>query len=142
MSEQTLATVKQIYNGLQTADIKAVLELFDPSSEIFTPGSLPWSTGYYSGLDGALAYFTSALGHVEETRFEVEDWLPSDGQPSGDWVTALGWWYGRALPSGNEFRVRFVHFWTLRDGKVVRAEGVSDTAGIINAFGPSLTASA
>lgn len=133
MSEQAVSTVEQIYDGLGREDIKAVLELFDETAEIFTPDSLPWSSGYYSGLDGALAYFTSALGHLEGTRFEVEELLPS-----GAWVTALGWWYGRAVPTGKEFRVRFVHFWTLRDGKVVRAEGVSDTAGIVASFDPSL----
>lgn len=137
MSDQALATVKAIYQGLESADITSVIALFDPSSEIFTPGSLPWSAGYYSGLDGALAYFTSALGHVEETRFEVEEWLPSTGLPTGDWVSAVGWWYSKVPSTGKEFRVRFVHFWTLRNGKVVRAEGISDTAGILSAFDPS-----
>lgn len=134
MADQALSTVKQVYEALGREDIKTAVDLFDEAAEIFTPSSLPWSSGYYTGLDGALAYFTSALGHLEGTRFEVEELLPS-----GDWVTALGWWYGRAIPTGKEFRVRFVHFWTVRNGKVVRAEGVSDTAGIVGAFEPSLT---
>ena len=124
--------VDELYAGLGKADIEAVLALFDPSVEIRTPDTLPWSSGGYSGLDGAVEYFTSALGHLEDNVFEV-----TEVRTTEDWAAAIGHWSGRAVASGGTFRVRFVHFWTFRDGKVVLAEGISDTAGILRAFDPA-----
>lgn len=43
---------------------------------------------------------------------------------------------GRA--GGRDFRARFSHIWTLRNGKVIRLEGIVDTAAIARAFAPDL----
>jgi hypothetical protein len=71
MAEDLRALVDTLYDGLCRADIEAVLGLFDPLVEIETPPSLPWSAGNYTGLGGAASYFSSALGHLDETRFDV-----------------------------------------------------------------------
>ncbi|MEU8379175.1 nuclear transport factor 2 family protein [Streptosporangium sp. NPDC048865] len=105
MSEQSIDIVKRLYEGLTKLDIPTVLGSFDPEVEIIAPQSLPWSKGSYRGIDGAAAYFGSAVDYLEETRFDVEDLLPS-----GDWVTALGYWSGRFKSTKKEFRVqRLVH---------------------------------
>ncbi|MEU7580007.1 LLM class flavin-dependent oxidoreductase [Streptomyces sp. NPDC041068] len=70
------------------------------------------------GWDGATAYFADALTYLDQAKFDFEELLPS-----GDRVTAFGWWSGRFKETGNEFNVRFVHFWHIQDGKVGRAEG-------------------
>ncbi|MDJ1130686.1 nuclear transport factor 2 family protein [Streptomyces iconiensis] len=128
MPKQNVDTVKRLYEGLTAFDIDMVLGTCDPEVVIIAPKSLPWSQGDYAGIDGAAAYFASALGHLDQAKFDVEELLPS-----GDWVTALGWWSGRFKETGNEFNVRFVHFWIIRNGKVVKAEGVSDTVPIARA---------
>lgn len=129
MSEGTVALVERLYEGLDRADIEAVLALFDPEVEIATPPSLPWSAGNYTGLDGAAAYFGKALEYLEETQFLVEEIRPSD-----DWAAAIGNWTGRFRESGGEFNVRFVHFWEFRDDRVIKGSGISDTVGIVRAF--------
>ncbi|WP_167368051.1 nuclear transport factor 2 family protein [Streptomyces agglomeratus] len=131
MPEQPVETVQRLYKGLSSFDIDMVLGTCDPEVEIVAPKSLPWSEGEYKGLDGAAAYFAGALGHLDQAHFDFEELLPS-----GDWVTALGWWSGRFKATGKEFRVRFVHFWVIRDEKVFRAEGVSDTVPIVRASEP------
>jgi ketosteroid isomerase-like protein len=130
MSERSIALVKRLYEGLDSADIEAVVAAFDPSVELSTPTSLPWSTGHYSGLDGAVEYFTRALDYLEVTQFIVEEVRPS----GDDWVAAIGRWTGTFRASKGEFDVPFVHFWTLRDGKVVKGAGISDTDGIVRAY--------
>ena len=57
---------------------------------------------------------------------------------NGIHLTALGYWSGTFKSTGKSFNVRFVHFWILRDGKVIRAEGISDTVPIVRAFEPGL----
>ncbi|MEU8343941.1 Ketosteroid isomerase-related protein [Actinomadura meyerae] len=129
MSEQLRAVVEQLYEGLNTADVELLPKLFDPAAEIRTPTSLPWSTGHYSGPDGPAQYFQGAVEMLESTRFNVEAI-----RVDGDWAAAFGDWTGKFRESGGEFNVRFVHFWTFRDGKVVYSEGISDTVGIVRAY--------
>lgn len=126
--EQIRELVGKLYDGLGRADIEAVLALFDPSVQIETPPTLPWSKGSYSGLEGAAAYFANALEYLTETHFTVEE-----VHVEGQWAAAIGDWYGRFRESGGEFDVRFVHFWHFRDGKVVKGSGISDTVGIVRA---------
>lgn len=130
MAEQPVDTVKRLYKALRALDIDSVLATCHPDIEIVAQKSLPWSQGEYKGLDGAAAYFASARTHLDRATFDFEELLPS-----GDWVTAFGWYGGRFKDTGNEFIVRFVHFWRIRDEKVIRAEGISDTAPIAAAAG-------
>jgi ketosteroid isomerase-like protein len=125
----TVAAIERLYEGLANEDIAAVIGAFSPEVVILTPDSLPWSTGHYEGIEGAVKYFEGAVTACADTLFEVEEI-----RPSGDWVAAIGNWSGTARSTGRSFNVRFVHFWTLRDGKVVKAEGISDTVGIVRAF--------
>ena len=129
MSQDVVGIVKQLYDALGREDVEQVLAAFDPEVEIVTPLTLPWSTGHYSGLEGAVKYFEGALTACADTVFDVQEIRPSD-----DWAAAIGDWRGTARSTGRSFDVRFVHFWTLRDGKIVRAEGISDTVGIVAAF--------
>ncbi|MFE5584782.1 nuclear transport factor 2 family protein [Kitasatospora sp. NPDC056531] len=128
ISEHVLAAVERLYTGLGKADIEQVLELFDPEVEIVTPESLPWSTGHYRGLEGAAEYFGNALRYLAETGFVVDEIRVSD-----EWVAAIGTWNGRFRSSGGEFSVRFVHFWTLRNGRIIKGEGIAETHGIVHA---------
>ncbi|MFR9776110.1 nuclear transport factor 2 family protein [Micromonospora sp. MS34] len=128
MTDRVEAVVEALYDGLKRMDAPAVVSLFHPDAEIVTPKSLPWSTGHYSGLEGAMSYFTGALEMLDDNRFDVEEVRVS----GDDWAAAIGMWYGH-FRSGGEFNVRFVHFWTLRGGKVIKGEGISDTDGIVRA---------
>jgi uncharacterized protein len=128
MTQNVAKLVETLYDGLNRMDAPLVVGLFSPDAEIRTPPSLPWSTGHYTGLDGAVAYFSGAMEMLADNRFDVEEVRVS----GDDWAAAIGMWYGK-FKSGGEFNVRFVHFWTLRDGKVIRSEGISDTDGIVRA---------
>ena len=127
--QDVVALVERLYDGLGREDVETVLGCFDPEVVISTPDALPWSTGYYDGIDGAVKYFGGAIEACADTVFDVQEIHPSD-----DWAAAIGDWSGTARVTGKRFTVRFVHFWTMRDGRVVKAEGISDTVGIVRAF--------
>jgi hypothetical protein len=126
---EKIALIERLYEALAKEDVEGVLAAFSPDVVIHTPPSLPWSTGSYEGLEGAVKYFQGAIVACADTVFKVDEI-----HPSGDWVAAVGDWSGTARSTGRSFTVRFVHFWTLRDDKVVKAEGISDTVGIVRAF--------
>ncbi|NUS11213.1 MAG: nuclear transport factor 2 family protein [Streptomyces sp.] len=126
MSNQTKLLVSTIYDALEAQDVKTIVSLFDPSVEVQSPPTLPWSQGTYHGIDGAMAYFTSALEYLDQNAFIVEE-----VHAEGDWAASIGRWTGRFRATGGEFDVRFVHFWDFKDGLVVRCSGISDTHGIV-----------
>ncbi|MFI9155812.1 nuclear transport factor 2 family protein [Streptomyces sp. NPDC053367] len=139
MCDEPITVVRRLYDGFERADIEAIVGAFDPSVEIFAPETLPWSNGNYTGKDGALEYFRGALSVLDGNRFDVQEF-----HTDGGWVAAVGKWSATVRATGDAFDVRFVHFWTVRDGKIVKAEGISDTAGIVRAFTerPAVTAGA
>ena len=61
--------------------------------------------------------FASVLLEHVDSRVEVDEFVWE-----GEQVVAVGHASGRVKASGQEFRVRAVHVWTLRDGKVGRFE--------------------
>ena len=52
----------------------------------------------------------------------------------GDAVFAVGRYFGTNVRTGKEFEARVIHFWTLRDGKIVSFEQFTDTVQIAAAM--------
>ena len=50
-----------------------------------------------------------------------------------DQVAALGWLSGKYKATGVTFRARFVHWWTMADGRATRFEAIEDTAKMAEA---------
>jgi len=50
-----------------------------------------------------------------------------------DQVAALGWLSGKYKATGVTFRARFVHWWTMLEGRATRFEAVEDTVKIAEA---------
>jgi hypothetical protein len=53
--------------------------------------------------------------------------VPEELVGSGEHVVAFGTYSGRFNATGKSMRARFVHHWTVRDGRVVRFEQFTDT---------------
>ena len=51
----------------------------------------------------------------------------------GDQVAALGWVSGKYKATGIAFQARFVHWWTMTDGRATRFEAIEDTVKIAEA---------
>ena len=51
-------------------------------------------------------------------------------------MAALGWLSGTYRATGISFRARFVHWWTMTDGRATRFEAIEDTAQMAAAVSP------
>ena len=52
----------------------------------------------------------------------------------GDQVVTRGWYNGTYKATNKAFRARFVHWYTVRDDKVVRFEQVVDSVKVLDAL--------
>jgi ketosteroid isomerase-like protein len=86
--------------------------------------------GVYVGLDSVLADFFARLF----TDFDEFVANGSEFFESGEHVIALGNYSGRARKSGKRFTARFVHVWTLQDGRIVRLQQCADTIQLARAL--------
>ena len=122
--------IAAIYGAFARGDLDAVLSAMHPDLDWITPASLPWSRGRYRGHDGIGEYFRAFLGTLADASVEPDELIDA-----GDRVVAIGCERARGAAGGRAFQARFVHIWTLRDGRVTQMEGVVDTAAIVAALG-------
>ena len=84
--------------------------------------------GVYRGLDTTFNEFFPFLADFDEFYAEGDEYFES-----GDHVIALGRYVG-VTKKGRRMQSRFAHFWTIRDGKVVRLQQTADTLLIARAL--------
>jgi ketosteroid isomerase-like protein len=127
MSEENVNVVRACYDAFLRGDFPAVLEQMDPGIEWIDQESLPWG-GVHRGHEEFGSHMQGFAGNFEEFRVEPRDFLDA-----GDRVVVPARFAGRA--AGGEFAVGVVYVWELREGKVVRVEGYTDTARVLEALG-------
>lgn len=104
--------VSGIYDAYRRRDMEAIHAALDPDVVIEQNTPLPWG-GYFSGPTAVTEFFGKLLGHIE-SHIEIEELISTGGN-----VVQIGHSSGKVLSTGKEFRVRELHVWELRDGKVV-----------------------
>jgi len=111
MAESNLEVITDVYRAFQNRDIGVVERLFHPEIEIVQTAELPWG-GRHRGHQGALAFFTTLLAHVD-TEVEVQSLFAAgaDGVQGGRTR-------GKTVRDSTPFDVPEVHVWHLRDGLV------------------------
>ena len=85
--------------------------------------------GVYRGIDAVVNDFFAFLADFDEFYAEADEYFES-----GDHVIALGRYVG-VTKKGRKVQARFAHFWTIRDGKVVRLQQTADTLLLAQALG-------
>ena len=85
--------------------------------------------GIYRGIDAVVSDFFAFLADFDEFYAEGDEYFES-----GDHVIVLGRYLG-VTKKGRRVQSRFAHFWTIRDGKVVRLQQTADTLLIAQALG-------
>ena len=126
MSEQDVATTRNVYDAFSKGDIPTVLASFDPAIEWIEPaGSL--IPGTFHGPQGIVENFLmkipQAYGQLEIVAHEFVN--------GGNCVIVLGDY--RVQKNKQAATVPFAHLWHLQDGKFTRYQDFTDTAAIAQA---------
>ncbi len=127
------------FTAFQRGDIPAILNLCDDNCENYAAGdrkSIPYAR-QWKGKSGLAEYFRVIGETVDMLKLDVQEYVAS-----GDRVVGLGYQEIRVKANGKMFRTDFALDFTVRNGKVTRAQYYYDTAAAAAAFAGAAKASA
>lgn len=111
-------------------DLDGAVSSTDENAEIVIPETLPWG-GTYTGPDGFKEMIGKFLSNFESVDPKPTAFLEAD---DGETVIVTVEGVGRTK-AGNDLSGRSVWLYTMRDGKLTRAEFFGDTAQAVEAIG-------
>ena len=124
-----LALAQRLYAALEQDDVTPFLDLCAPDAVVEYPaeGRLPYG-GTWRGREG-IGEFLEAHDAAEEIlAFEPAEMDATDGT-----VLVIGFFEGRARPTGRTWSTTFVHVLTMGDGRLARLRAFFDTAAAVEA---------
>ena len=125
MSDQAnVAVVLSLYDAFSRGNIAAVLDHLDPLAELSFegPSAIPWA-GDRHGRDGWASFFQVLGDNLDEIMVKMEPFAVQ-----GEHVVTAGRYQARVKLTGKQIDSPLVHLWTIRNGKVVRCQELTDTA--------------
>ncbi|HEX8509707.1 MAG TPA: nuclear transport factor 2 family protein [Propionibacteriaceae bacterium] len=120
--------LRQAYDAFASGDVPKVLASLHDKIEWTQPAGDIYA-GTFTGTESVVHNIFAPLSS-EWDSFLVE---PDAFICEGDQVAALGWLSGTYKATGIAFRARFVHWWTVTDGRATHFEAIQDTAKIAEA---------
>jgi ketosteroid isomerase-like protein len=128
MSEQqNLDLVRKGYEAFGRGDIPGLLALLDEQISWVTPGPADLPTaGTRRGHQAVQEFFQTLQNMGDILRFEPKEFLAQ-----GDRVVVLGDDDTRVKATGNTVTFRWVHVFTVRNGKVAAFEEVGDVSAMV-----------
>ncbi|MBB5402555.1 nuclear transport factor 2 family protein [Paraburkholderia youngii] len=121
-----IALIRKLYSAM--GDVNIFKSLLADDAEWDITEGFP-NGGVYRGLDETVSGFFPFMGDFDEFYAKGDEFFES-----GDHVIVLGHYFGLSK-KGRRVQSRFAHFWTVRDGKVVRLQQTADTLLIARALG-------
>src|SRR5262249_4045218 len=121
-----IALIRELYDARGNVNIfKSLLadDLEYDIAEGFPNG------GVYRGIDTVVNDFFTFFADFDEFYAKGDEYFES-----GDHVIVFRRYFG-VTKNGRKVQSRFAHFWTIRDGKVVRLQQTADTLLIAQALG-------
>jgi uncharacterized protein len=131
MSEQNVETVRRVYEGVN-ASLEVPRELFDPDYEFDNTELWPDVAGVL-GFNAAQDAMREYWETFDAYRVEIDEVIHADEGRVVD-VVRDG---GRMRGTDTEVWNRFIHVWTLRDGRIVRLSVHADRSRALEAAGLS-----
>jgi ketosteroid isomerase-like protein len=120
MSQQQIALVRRKYEAWNRGDISAVIDLTEPDFQWVEPREIVGISGG-RGRGGFARYLRGLFEVWEEYR-----WQPEEFRLVGDVLLVRVLEIGRGKLSGAYVQQRFVHLWTIRNGRSMRLERYID----------------
>ena len=132
MNEQAnVSLILSIYDAFRRGDIATILNHLDPQVEWNNegPAAIPFA-GIQHGREAVAKNFFTAIGDtMDEITLTMEPFAAQ-----GDNVVTAGRYQARVKPTGKRVDVPLVHLWTIRNGRVVRYQNLTDTAATVAAY--------
>src|SRR4051794_5142452 len=119
------------YAAFAAGDLPQVLAVLNDDIEWTEPAGFVYG-GTFTGVDAVVQNIFARLASEWDTYLVEPDMFICEG----DQVAALGWLSGTYKATGIAFRARFVHWWTMTDGRASRFEAIADTVKIAEAVSP------
>lgn len=131
MSEQqNLEVVRNAYAAFGRADVDGLLALLDPQVVWRTPGPADLPTaGLRHGVAAVREFFGLLL-----TTFDIQDFHPTNFLAQGDKVVVLGTSREGPRGSGRLVDFRWVHVFSLRNGRIAEFEEPADVSALVEEF--------
>ena len=120
MSAENVEVVRAGYQAFKSGDLEGVGNVFADDVEWESPDSLP-TGGIYRGRDAVLGSFADLSKHWSDFSVDPDEYIDA-----GDHVVVRG--VQRLTGPGGSAESRYLHLFTLRNGKIVRGEFIGDTA--------------
>lgn len=125
MSEDNVNIIREMYGAFVRGDVPSVLAALDPQIEWLEAENFIYADGNpYIGPNAVLEGVFMRLA-TEWDGFSVS---PEEILDAGEIVVAQGHYSGTYKKTGKQVRAQLAHFFTMRDGKVIRFQQYTDTA--------------
>jgi ketosteroid isomerase-like protein len=125
MSQEDVNTVRGIYEAFGRGDIPLVIAALDPEVEWWEAENFIYADNNpYIGPNAVLEGVFMRIGS-EWDGFTVS---PKGVLDAGDTVIGHGHYSGTYKKSGKHVRAQFAHFFSFRNGKIVKFQQYTDTA--------------
>ncbi|HEX3731574.1 MAG TPA: nuclear transport factor 2 family protein [Mycobacteriales bacterium] len=122
-TDANLDLIHSVYAAFGRHDLPAVLNMLAPDVAWIHPeGMVPYGTGGTTlGHEGVTAFLAKVPTVIAAQKVEPQEFIVD-----GDRVIVFGSRHVTAH-NGKSGILRFIHSWTLRDGRIIRLEDAFDT---------------
>ncbi len=125
MSQENINRVRGMYEAFGRGDIPVIIDALDPEVEWWEAESFIYADNNpYVSSQAVLTGVFMRLG-AEWDGFTV---TPKEVLDAGDTAIGHGYYSGTYKPTGKQVRAQFAHFFSFRDGKIVKFQQYTDTA--------------
>lgn len=130
MSQESVNSVRGMYEAFAKGDIPTIIAALNPQVEWWEAENFIYADmNPYIGPDAVLqGVFLRIVDEWDD--FAVS---PTDILDAGDTIIGHGYYSGAYKKNGERIRAQFAHFFTFRDGKVVKFQQYTDTAQFLQA---------
>jgi ketosteroid isomerase-like protein len=125
MSQENVNTVRGMYEAFGKGDIPTVIAALNPEVEWWEAENFIYADNNPSvGPQAVLEGVFMRIGN-EWDGFSVS---PKGVLDAGDTVIGRGYYSGIYKKSGKQVRAQFAHFFSFREGRIVKFQQYTDTA--------------
>lgn len=132
MSEENVNVVRGLYQAFATGDIPVIIAALDPQIEWWEAENFIYADkNPYVGPEAVLGGVFMRIANDWDS-FAVS---PEEVLDAGEVAIGHGYYSGTHKQTGERVRAQFAHFFTFRDGKIVKFQQYTDTAQFMKAVG-------